>query len=78
MEVQINSLQDLMRLKKVTVVKLAEMTGISDDTIRRRLKDKDWRMSEVDQVVKALDIPSTWVYTYFFEPVLEKTQGEEP
>lgn len=76
MEVQINSLQELMRLKGYTIVKLSETTGISEDTIRRRLKDKDWRLSEVDKIVMALDIPKTWVYAYFFEPLLELKSSE--
>ena len=71
MKVEVNSLQDLMRLKKVTIAKLAEATDISQDTIRRRLKDKDWRLSEVERIVRALDIPKTCVYVYFFEPMLE-------
>ena len=77
MKVEINSLQELMRLKKYTVVKLSENTGISEDTIRRRLKDKDWRMSEVDLLVKTLDIPKSAVYLYFFEPVLEQDSSKE-
>jgi DNA-binding Xre family transcriptional regulator len=76
MKVEIDTLQDLMRLRKVTVAKLSEGTGISEDTIRRRMKDKDWRMSEVDKLVKVLDIPKNCVYVIFFEPVLEANSSE--
>ncbi len=76
MKVEIDTLQDLMRLRKVTVAKLSESTGISEDTIRRRMKDKDWRMSEVDKLVKVLNIPKNCVYVIFFEPVLEPSSNE--
>ena len=76
MKADVNSLEDLMRLKKYTVVKLSEETGISQDTIRRRLKDHDWRMTEADLIIEKLKIPSQDVYLYFFKPLLEQNSNE--
>ena len=77
MQVEINKLDDLMRLKNISPATLAELTGISEATIRRRLEDHDWRMSEAERVMKALEIPENFVYVYFFEPLLEQTQTED-
>ena len=76
MQVEVKNLDDLMRLKNIGPATLSELTGISEATIRRRLEDHDWRMSEAECVVKALEIPENYVYAYFFEPLLEKTQTE--
>jgi hypothetical protein len=34
-------------------------------------------MSEAERVMRALEIPESFVYVYFFEPLLEKTQVED-
>lgn len=67
-------LRFLIKAKYGSVARCAEITGISVDTINRRLKDKDWRLSEVTALMKALNIPPKMIYLYFFEPLLEKTQ----
>lgn len=76
MKVEVNSLEELMRLRKIGPADLSELTGISEATIRRRLDDHDWRMKEAELVVSALEIPKDFVYLYFFEPLIEKTQTE--
>lgn len=76
MQIEVNKLDDLMRLKNIGPATLSELTGISEATIRRRLEDHDWRMSEAELVMRALEIPENFVYVYFFEPLLEKTQTE--
>lgn len=76
MKIEINSLEELMRLKGVGPAHLAEKTGISEATIRRRLEDHDWRMSEAESIVTALEIPKDYVWLYFFEPLIEQTQAE--
>ena len=67
-------LKFLIKAKYGSIAKCAEVTGLSVDTINRRLKDGDWRMSEADILIKALDIPQKMIFVYFFEPLLEKTQ----
>lgn len=76
MKVDVNRLEDLMRLKKISPAELAEETGISEATIRRRLEDHDWRMKEAEILTRVLEIPANYVYLYFFEPLLEQTQKE--
>lgn len=76
MQIEIKDLNTLMRLKNITPSMLSEMTGISEATIRRRLEDHDWRMSEAELVIEALEIPVEFIYDYFFKPLLEKTQTE--
>lgn len=69
-----DDLKFLIKAKFGSIAKCAEATGISVDTINRRLKDHDWRMSEADALAKALNIPPKMLYVYFFEPLIEKTQ----
>lgn len=64
-------LKFLIKAKFGSIAKASEVTGISVDTINRRLKDHDWRMTEADALIKALNIPPKLVYVYFFEPLLE-------
>lgn len=67
-----NELKSLIRQKCKSIRELSEKTGISSDTINRRLKDGDWRLSECDILIKALDIPVNMFYIYFFEERLEQ------
>ena len=69
-----DDLKFLIKARYGSVAKCSEATGISTDTINRRLKDHDWRMSEADTLIKALNIPKSSIYLYFFEPMFEKTQ----
>lgn len=71
-----DDLKFLIKAKFGSIAKCSEITGISTDTINRRLKDKNWKMSEADILIKALNIPPTMIYVYFFEPMIEKTQEE--
>lgn len=76
MKVDVNRLDDLMRLKKISPAELAEKTGISEATIRRRLDDHDWRMKEAEILTRVLEISADSLYLYFFEPLIEQTQKE--
>ena len=76
MKVEVDNLEDLMRVRKISISKLSELTDISEDTIRRRLKDHDWRMSEAESIKRVLNIPKNYVYLYFFEPLLEQDSKE--
>lgn len=77
MEVEIKSIQDLMRLRKISVKKLAEMTGISESTIQRHLDDCKWDVQQMDALIRALEIPKSFIVTFFYDPYLElKSRGE--
>lgn len=69
-------LKFLMKAKCGSIAKVAEITGLSVDTINRRLKDGDWRLTECDLLIKALDIAPSFVYLIFFEQRLaNKSSG---
>lgn len=70
-------LKFLIKAKYGSIAKLAEKTGLSVDTINRRLRDGDWRLSEVDALIEALDIPPRMIYVYFFENRLENKSSQE-
>ena len=70
-------LKFLIKAKYGSIAKLAEKTGLSVDTINRRLRDGDWRLSEVDALIEALDIPPRMIYVYFFENRLENKSSKE-
>lgn len=67
-----DELRSLIRQKFKSVRELSEATGLSTDTINRRLKDGDWRLSECDILIDVLDIPANMFYVYFFEERLEQ------
>lgn len=67
-----DELKALIRGKFKSIRELSEKTGISSDTINRRLKDGDWRLSECDTLIAVLGIPANMVYLYFFEQRLER------
>ena len=76
MEVEIKTIQDLMRFRKVSTKKLAEMTGISESTIARHLEDCKWDMAQMDALIEALEIPKSFIVTFFYEPYLESKSSE--
>lgn len=71
MEVEVKSLRELMRLRKVSIKELSEATGISESTIQRHLTDCNWDCIQIDLIVKALSIPRSFIATFFYDPVLE-------
>jgi DNA-binding Xre family transcriptional regulator len=71
MEVEVKSLRELMRLRKVSIKELSEATGISESTIQRHLTDCNWDCIQIDSIVRALSIPRSFITTFFYDPVLE-------
>jgi DNA-binding Xre family transcriptional regulator len=76
MEVEIKSIQDLMRFRKISRKELAEKTGISESTIQRHLEDCKWDVSQIDALVTALEIPKSFLVTFFYDPYLEIKSSE--
>ncbi len=70
MEVSINSLQELMRVRKVTNKDLSQLTGISEATIGRHLADCNWDMVQVDKIIRAMNIPTSSMAVLFYEPLV--------
>lgn len=69
-------LRFLIKAKFGSIAKISEVTGISVDTINRRLKDGDWRLTECDLLIEALKIPDSMVFVYFFEKRLENKASQ--
>lgn len=56
----------------------AEALGMTESMLSRLLNEgKDWKGSMLMKAVDLLEIPSTQVDSYFFEPVVSKEKPEE-
>lgn len=55
----------------------AESLGMQESTLSRLLSEgKEWKGSMMMKAIDLLEIPSTQVDSYFFEPRVVKTQPE--
>ena len=55
----------------------AEAIGMQESTLSRLLSDgKEWKGSMMMKAIDLLEIPSTQVDSYFFEPMVVKSQPQ--
>lgn len=69
-------LKFLIKAKYGSIKKLSDEVGISENTINTHLRDGNWDMRQAVKIVRALNIPSKFVYVYFFEPMLSRNESE--
>lgn len=67
-------LKFLIRAHYGTVKKFAQVVGMSENTVNNHLKDGNWDRNQMVKVIKALKIPPKFIYVYFFESELTRTQ----
>ena len=70
-------LKFLIKAKYGSIKKLSEIVGISENTINTHLRDGNWDMNQAIKIIRALSIPKTAVYLYFFEPMLSRNESSE-
>ena len=70
-------LKFLIKAKYGSIKKLSEIVGISENTINTHLRDGNWDMNQAVKIIRALSIPKTAVYLYFFEPMLSRNESSE-
>ena len=70
------NLKFLIRAKYGSVRRFAEVVELSENTVNNHLKDGNWDRNQMIRIIKALQIPKTAIYLYFFEDELAKTRTE--
>lgn len=63
-------LKSLIKTRFGSVRKLSETVKISENTINTHLRDGNWDVNQACKLIKALNIPKSMVYLYFFEKKL--------
>ena len=71
-----DNLKFLIRAKYGSIKKFAEVIEVSENTVNNHLKDGNWDRNQMIRVIRALQIPESMVYLYFFEDELAKTRTE--
>jgi transcriptional antiterminator len=71
-----DNLKFLIRAKYGSIKKFAEAIEVSENTVNNHLKDGNWDRNQMIRVIRALQIPKSMVYLYFFEDELAKTRTE--
>ena len=67
MERTYGKLRELIRGKFGTIKKLSEVSGIKEHTLQRKLLGQnDWKLSEIEKLVKLLGINPVEINEYFF------------
>lgn len=64
----------LIKARYGSVRKFAEVVDMSENTVYAHLKDGNWDRNQMIRVIKALKIPTSCIYVYFFESELARTQ----
>lgn len=60
-------LRELIRNKIGTIKMLAEVSGIKEHTLQRKLTGRsDWKTSEIEKLVEILEINPIEINEYFF------------
>lgn len=67
-------LKSLIKLQYGTIRAFAPIVGLSENTINTHLKDGNWDRNQMISIIKACKIPSRFIYLYFFEDELTRTQ----
>lgn len=67
-------LRFLIRARYGSIRKFAEVIEVSEGTVQNHLKDGNWDRNQMIRVIKALQIPRSMIYLYFFEEELAKTR----
>lgn len=67
-------LRFLIRARYGSIRKFAEIIEVSEGTVQNHLKDGNWDRNQMIRVIKALQIPRSMIYLYFFEEELAKTK----
>ena len=70
-------LKFLIKAKYGSIKKLSDVVGISENTINTHLRDGNWDMKQAVKITRALSIPKTAIYLYFFEPLLSRNESSE-
>ena len=60
---EVSKLYKLMKIKKISQRELAKLTGINQTTISYILRGNDMKVSTLEKIAKALDVP----ISYFFD-----------
>lgn len=68
-------LRFLIRARYGSIRKFAEIIEVSEGTVQNHLKDGNWDRNQMIRVIKALQIPRSMIYLYFFEEELAKTKA---
>lgn len=68
-------LRFLIRARYGSIRKFAEVIEVSEGTVQNHLKDGNWDRNQMIRVIKALQIPRSMIYLYFFEEELAKTRA---
>lgn len=68
------NLEYLIKARYGSIPKFSKAVDISENTIRAHLKDGNWDRDQMVVIIRALKIPNRFIYLYFFESELAKTQ----
>lgn len=68
----IQNIKHLLKLKKISVVELSQLIGVSDKMLYDAFKREDMKLKTIEDIAKALDVP----ITIFFKQELDKNDSK--